>query len=81
MDTQQWIFIITGSSFVLIGIILLITWIILNKKNKGSKNISLKQSSIHGLAGVWGFFKRHIWMFSIIVCFVFGFASFMGLIF
>jgi len=49
--------IITGSLFVLIGIILLITWIILNKKNKWSKNINLKQSSINGLAGIWGFLK------------------------
>ncbi|ARU92292.1 hypothetical protein SCLARK_001856 [Spiroplasma clarkii] len=80
MDTKDIIYIVSGSVLILIGVILAIIKIILNRREIVDQRVTLKEAQVGGLTGIWSFTKRHFLMFSIVVCFVFGFACFMGLV-
>lgn len=81
MTNQQIVYLSAGLVLVLLGVILSIVKVVLNLKANRSQVVSLKESQVGGLAGIWSFTKRHFLMFSIIVCFAFGFVCFMGLVF
>ncbi|QBQ07303.1 hypothetical protein SGLAD_v1c01020 [Spiroplasma gladiatoris] len=72
LTQQRIIYLSVAIAFFVLMIILMTVKLILDKKNKVTGKITLKDMNYTGLAGVWQFTKRHIWSFAIIACLGFG---------